>query len=646
MLAGLTTHLSNLDIGAGTPGDSMVTQFPRYTTPLTHPYLPSAAIAAQALQTDPNDPRPINPAMFAASIDELRHAAAAIAPTGLHVRSKAERERDEKNRVRALREGDAGKMPSTVAKKDIEQYLSDSRKQDKGLLTLTNDNASTATAGNNASATTDPKRKPSSSSSSSSSTRNAAREKSRYESRVRALEEKLVHLHSDAERNAAKEAWTRAEEAYAVASQETRTAGHNKGSSKSSGGKRGSSGGNSAADALAALDPRDAMSFDALGAIPETDPVARKAAHIKELQRALASGEVVGKDFAENLDELRSQHRENLAAVEDLYYQQKLTAQLGNTVADNARQQVVMMGGEAAMLAAATAGTQSNAQRQHHLSPHQEHERKMWLQDREQARKHILEQSYWLQETRGQRILAKRAALNSRSNEAMRMRHAEIKERKLAETLLAEDRAEQVARMARIKENQREVLLQRIQADRDRVESLAQQSAVLAQQRLRLRDLAEKQQQHLLHQFDKLRAHPERLAQLDPNNVDVVRLGFLNQEDLGELLNFQDTPASPYSAAAGGASASRPRSTSSTPSNRQQQARNHAHSPHHANTQSARPSRSSAGGFDPAQTLTRPQYYDEYEQQQHAPLPRPQTTSSAGRGRPYAQSPMQGLQTH
>lgn len=168
-----------------------------------------------------------------------------------------------------------------------------------------------------------------------------------------------------------------------------------------------------------------------------------------------------------------------------------------------------------------------------------EGERRAWLADREAQRKFILNQSYALREERGNQILAKRAALNSRSNRAMQQRDAEIRERKLAEQLLAEDRKEQVARMARIQAHQREELLHRIQTDRERIESLQHQSHQLAQQRLKLRDMAERQQTELLQKFERLRAHPEKLRALDPNNIDVVRMGFLSQEDAAQLLSFK-----------------------------------------------------------------------------------------------------------
>ena len=168
-----------------------------------------------------------------------------------------------------------------------------------------------------------------------------------------------------------------------------------------------------------------------------------------------------------------------------------------------------------------------------------EGERRAWLADREAQRKFILNQSYAMREERGNQILAKRAALNSRSNRAMAQREAEIRERKLAEQLLAEDRKEQVARMARIQQNQRDELLHRIQTDRERIESLQHQSHQLAQQRLKLRDMAERQQTELLQKFDKLRAHPEKLRAMDPNNIDVVRMGFLSQEDAAQLLSFK-----------------------------------------------------------------------------------------------------------
>jgi hypothetical protein len=168
-----------------------------------------------------------------------------------------------------------------------------------------------------------------------------------------------------------------------------------------------------------------------------------------------------------------------------------------------------------------------------------EHERRQWLADREHMRKSILHQSYAMREERGQQILAKRAALQGRSAAAMRRREAEIRERKLQEQMLADDRREQVQRMARVKEHQRDALLQRIQTDRERIDSLQAQSAQLAAQRLALRDMAERQQQALLQQFKQLAAHPERLRELDPDNVDVVRMGFLSQEDAAALMSFK-----------------------------------------------------------------------------------------------------------
>ncbi len=168
-----------------------------------------------------------------------------------------------------------------------------------------------------------------------------------------------------------------------------------------------------------------------------------------------------------------------------------------------------------------------------------EHEHRHWLKDRENMRKSILHNSYAMREERGQQILAKRASLNARSNEAMRRREAEIRERKLAEQMLADDRREQVKRMQRVQEHQRDALLHRIQTDRERIDSLQAQSAQLASQRLALREMADRQQTALLAQFESLKAHPERLRNLDPNNVDVVQMGFLSQEDAKQLMSFK-----------------------------------------------------------------------------------------------------------
>ena len=172
-----------------------------------------------------------------------------------------------------------------------------------------------------------------------------------------------------------------------------------------------------------------------------------------------------------------------------------------------------------------------------------EHERRAWQAERDAQRRQILEQSYEMREQRGSQILAKRAQLNARSNSAMRRREAEIRERKLAEQMLAEDRKEQVARMARVQAHQRDQLLQRIQSDRDRIDSLQQQSQQLAAERLKLRDMAERQQAELLAKFEKLKAHPERLRNLDPDHVDVVKMGFLSQEEAAQLLSFKSDRA-------------------------------------------------------------------------------------------------------
>jgi hypothetical protein len=68
---------------------------------------------------------------------------------------------------------------------------------------------------------------------------------------------------------------------------------------------------------------------------------------------------------------------------------------------------------------------------------------------------------------------------------------------------------------------------------------LQQQSQQLAAQRLKLRDMAERQQAELVAKFQKLAAHPERLRDLDPNNIDVIKMGFLSQEEAAQLLSFK-----------------------------------------------------------------------------------------------------------
>ena len=173
----------------------------------------------------------------------------------------------------------------------------------------------------------------------------------------------------------------------------------------------------------------------------------------------------------------------------------------------------------------------------------EEEERRSWLADREAARRKVLESSVHRREERGNAILSKRAESDARSDQAMRKREAEIKQRKLSEQLLAEDRKEQVARMARIQQNQRDQLLARIQADRERVDSLQNQSLQLTQQRAKLRDMAERQQVQVLEQFARLRADPSKLKHLDPTNVDVVRMGFLSQAQAAKLMSFRSALA-------------------------------------------------------------------------------------------------------
>lgn len=263
---------------------------------------------------------------------------------------------------------------------------------------------------------------------------------------------------------------------------------------------------------------------------------------------------------------------------------------------------------------------------QERLRAMDEHERRQWLADRENMRKDILHQSYAMREQRGQQILAKRAALNHRSEEAMRRREAEIRERKLAEQMLADDRREQVARMQRVQEHQRDALLHRIQADRERIDSLQAQSAQLAKQRLALRDMAERQQTALLQQFKQLAAHPERLRELDPDNVDVVRMGFLSQEDAQALMSFNESTA--YQ----GQDEQYYTDEYSAPTPVRSSLGSGSHTPRR-NTQSAkslhgRPG-TSAGRVGGARNAPARRSFDAAASSMDAPLPRPRTQQAA-----------------
>jgi hypothetical protein len=306
---GLTQHLSNLDIGAGTPGDSMVTQFPLYKTPLVHPYLPSAAVASQILASTDGGGQPMDPAMFAAAVSELRGAAAAVAPRGPVVRSRAEVERMEREE-RLKREAPGG-FTAQKSKEDIQSYQAAAKELEKRTRTASKagGSASSSAAGG--------------SSSSRHTSARAERERSKYHARVAKLEAQLASLSSDAERRAAREAWEAAEKKYKDVLTDS-----------ASGAKK---------TGLADDPLDDGAQYDEFGLIPPSSPRSLHAHRLASVQRGLARGEVVSEEFRASLEDLRTSHAQNLAQVEDLFYAQKLTGQLGSTLLHNSQQQMDLL---------------------------------------------------------------------------------------------------------------------------------------------------------------------------------------------------------------------------------------------------------------------------------------------------------------
>lgn len=177
----------------------------------------------------------------------------------------------------------------------------------------------------------------------------------------------------------------------------------------------------------------------------------------------------------------------------------------------------------------------------------EQYQLKLKIEAKERGRLDAIQSAQNMIDMRVNDLLEKRATLEEKQQAAISARQKEQQEAKLQEQLLQMDRQEHVVRMRRIKQYQKSKLLQKIALDAERVETMQRSYAILAQKRAEMRALGDLQQTALMDNFNKLKKSG-RMADIDTDNCDVVKLGLLNAN-----FNFSKTapmrpPRPPYSA--------------------------------------------------------------------------------------------------
>lgn len=178
--------------------------------------------------------------------------------------------------------------------------------------------------------------------------------------------------------------------------------------------------------------------------------------------------------------------------------------------------------------------------------------RKM-LEDREQAlmesereakRKEVLMNNRRLEDERIEEIKRKRALQEERNLRAATQREMLQAEKRLEEQMIMEDRREHVERIRKAKEYERAKMLEKISMDGQKVKEMKKQYEVLHKQRRFLRHQHDEQRKKITERFNELRSS-DKLKDLDPDDVDLIKLGVLDDTNAGFLTYTDHNSTSP-----------------------------------------------------------------------------------------------------